>query len=128
MAGTTVKMGKRGTIVLPARLRRQLGLEDGAELTIEARDGEIRLSRAVGPVDDSPVWSAEETAYYMLMNARTKEDWDEILPRVLDLGIDVSSVPGVEPNRRDTLPTRADWEAGEGMRRAARLEELHRPD
>ena len=29
MDSTTIKMGKRGTLVLPAKLRKQFGLEDG---------------------------------------------------------------------------------------------------
>lgn len=89
-----------------------------------ARAGEIRLRPAVW--DDVPTLTAEETAYYILMNTRTKEDWDESLPHVLELGLELAQVPGIDPNRREMLPTREQWEAGEGRRRAARLEELHR--
>ncbi len=43
----TIKMGKRGTIVMPAKLRKQFGLEDGSLMVIEANEGEIRLRPAV---------------------------------------------------------------------------------
>ena len=39
MATTTIKMGKRGTIVLPAKLRKQFGLEDGSLLVTD--DGTV---------------------------------------------------------------------------------------
>jgi AbrB family looped-hinge helix DNA binding protein len=42
----TIKMGKRGTVVLPAKLRKRFGLEAGALLITEERDGEIRLRPA----------------------------------------------------------------------------------
>ena len=35
MATTTIKMGKRGTIVLPAKLRKQFGLGDGSLLVTD---------------------------------------------------------------------------------------------
>ena len=37
MATTTIKMGKRGTIVLPVKLRKQFGLGDGSLLVTEAK-------------------------------------------------------------------------------------------
>ena len=86
MARTTIKMGKRGTIVLPAKLRRQFGLGDGSLLVTEAKDGEIRLRPAF--MYEPPVWSPEETAYYILINSMTKEEWDRNLPYVLELGVD----------------------------------------
>jgi len=82
MTTTTIKMGKRGTIVLPAKLRKQFGLADGSLLVTEAKDGEIRLRPAL--LYEPPVWSAEEKAYYILINSMTKEEWDRNLPDVLE--------------------------------------------
>jgi hypothetical protein len=42
----------------------------------------------------------------------TKEEWDENLPSVMELGVNPANVKGLEPNHRDTLPTRAEWNAG----------------
>jgi AbrB family looped-hinge helix DNA binding protein len=121
MATSTIKMGKRGTIVLPAKLRKQFGLEDGSLLITEAKDGEIRIRPAF--LYEPPVWSPEETAYFILINSMTKDEWDENLPYVRDLGVDPAKVEGLEPNHRETLPTRAEWQAGVVRRRVARLDE-----
>jgi AbrB family looped-hinge helix DNA binding protein len=118
MATTTVKMGKRGTIVLPAKLRKQFGLEYGSLLVTEAKDGEIRLRPAF--VYEPEVWPPEEMAYYILINSVTKEEWDENLPRVLELGIHPAEIEGIEPNHRDTLPTSAEWDVVMG-RTSARV-------
>ena len=105
----TIKMGKRGTLVLPAKLRKQFGLADGSLLVTEAKDGEIRLRPAF--VYEPEVWSPEETAYFVLINSMTKEEWDRNLSYVLELGVDPTQVKGLEPNHRDTLPTDAEWDA-----------------
>jgi bifunctional DNA-binding transcriptional regulator/antitoxin component of YhaV-PrlF toxin-antitoxin module len=108
MATTTIKMGKRGTLVLPAKLRKQLGLTDGSLLTTELRDGEIRMRPAY--VYEPEVWSDEERCFFILINSMTKEEWDRNLPEVLELGIDPTKIESLEQNHRDTLPTRAEWD------------------
>lgn len=109
MGTTTIKMGKRGTLVLPAKLRKQFGLEDGSLLTTEVKDGEIRIRPAY--VYEPEVWSNETMAYFILINSITKEEWDENLPGVLAMGVDPTKIEGLEANHRDTLPTRAEWAA-----------------
>lgn len=106
---TTIKMGKRGTLVLPAKMRKQFGLEDGSLLVTEVKDGEIRLRPAL--LYEPEVWSPEETAYFILINSMTREEWDRNLPHVLELGVDPAQIKGLEPNHRDTLPAEADWDA-----------------
>lgn len=44
---TTVRVGKRGTLVLPARLRRRLGIDDDSLLVAEELAGGILLRPAV---------------------------------------------------------------------------------
>jgi len=121
MAATTIKMGKRGTIVLPAKLRKQFGLGDGSLLVTEAKDGEIRLRPAF--VYEPSVWSPEETAYFILINSMTKEEWDRNLPGVLEMGVDPAKIEGLEPNHRDGLPTDAGWRTHLKRRRAELLQE-----
>ena len=121
MATTTIKMGKRGTIVLPAKLRKQFGLTDGSLLITEAKDGEIRIRPAF--MYEPPVWSSEEKAYFILINSMTKEEWDRNLPDVLEMGIDPTKIEGLEPNHRDGLPTQADWRAHLKRRRSELLKE-----
>jgi AbrB family looped-hinge helix DNA binding protein len=121
MATTTIKMGKRGTIVLPAKLRKQFGLGDGSLLVTEAKDGEIRIRPAF--VYEPPVWSPEETAYFILINSMTKEEWDRNLPDVIAMGVDPTKIEGLEPSHRDGLPTDAEWDARRKRRRAELIQE-----
>jgi len=47
-----IRVGKRGQIVLPAALRRELGIEDGSKLAVRADDeGRIVLE----PVPSDPI-------------------------------------------------------------------------
>jgi len=104
----TIRMGKRGTVVIPARLRKQFGLEDGSLLVTEATGGEIRLRPAT--VYEPEVWGPERMAYFMLINSMTKEEWDRMIPDVIALGVDPAKIDGIEPNHRDSLPTDAEWD------------------
>ena len=106
MASMTVKMGKRGTLVLPSKLRKQLGLIDGSLLTTEVKNGEIRIRPTY--LYEPEVWSDQRRAFFLLYNSVTKEEWDEVLPEVLTLGIDPATIEGLPPNHRDTLPTNAE--------------------
>lgn len=103
----TIKMGKRGTLVLPAKLRRQFGLEDGSLLITEAKDGEIRLRPAF--VYESETWSPERKAELLLNNALTKEEWDEIALDVRSWGLDPLNLPGVDKDQREKLRTDREW-------------------
>ena len=122
---TTVKIGEGGTIALPEELRRQFGLQDGSLVVVDVSGGEIRL-RTLEQVEQ-PAWSPEETAYYMLMSSRSREEWDAKQSSVLAMGVDPAKGDGVDPNYRELLPTLEQYEAQQERRRASRLEELHRP-
>jgi len=109
MEATTIKMGKRGTIVLPAKLRKQFGLEDGSLLQIEPKSGGILIRPAF--LYEPEVWTDDTRAYFILTNSMTKEEWDRNLPDVLEMGIDPAKIEGLSPNHRETLPTDAEWDA-----------------
>jgi len=121
MTATTIKMGKRGTIVLPAKLRKQFGLEDGSLLVTEAKDGEIRLRPAF--VYEPEVWSPQRKAYLTLINAMTQEEYDEVSALLREEGIDPNDAPGLDPNYRSTLPMAKDWRSHLKRRHAELLEE-----
>lgn len=106
---TTIKMGKRGTVVLPAKLRKQFGLQDGSLLVTEAKEGEIRLRPAF--IYEPEMWTPERRAYLTLMNAITQEEYDRISDQLREEGIDPAHVPDLEPGHRATLPTDAEWDA-----------------
>ena len=104
---TTIKIGKRGTLVLPAKLRKQFGLDEGSLLITETKDGEIRLRPAL--LYEPEVWSPERTAYFMLVNSLTKEEWDRAVPDVVAMGFNPNKVEGVPLNYRSTLPSEKEW-------------------
>jgi AbrB family looped-hinge helix DNA binding protein len=100
---TTIKMGKRGTLVLPAKLRKQFGLEDGSLLITEAKEGEIRIRPAIAV--EVEVYTPERRAELLLNNAMTREEWDEIATDVRKWGLDPAKIPFVDPGQRAKLPT-----------------------
>jgi len=104
----TVKMGKRGTILLPASFRKQLGLSGGSLLVTEAKDGEIHLRPAL-PCEPER-WTPERTAYFMLNNCVTQEEWDAMVPDVVAMGLDPNRIEGIEPAHRESLPTDLEWD------------------
>ena len=50
MAMNRAQMGANGRVVIPAGIRRELGLEPGEELVVRVRDGRIELTVDVDPV------------------------------------------------------------------------------
>jgi AbrB family looped-hinge helix DNA binding protein len=100
---TTIKMGKRGTLVLPVKFRRQLGIEDGSILITEAKDGEIHIRPAVAV--EAEVYTPERRAELLLNNAMTREEWDAIAADVRSWGLDPQNIPYVDSDQREKLPT-----------------------
>lgn len=95
-------MGKRGTVVVPVKLRQRFGLKEGDLLITEEREGGILFRPAVAiPVE---VYSSERKAEFLLNNAITKEDYDEACLEVRQMGLDPAKIPHTEPKRRDSLP------------------------
>ena len=79
------KVGKRGTFVIPAELRRRYRLEEGSLVTVESREEGILLRPAVAlPVE---IYSPERRAEFLLANAVDEEDraWAEKQVRALGL-------------------------------------------
>jgi AbrB family looped-hinge helix DNA binding protein len=121
MATTTIKMGKRGTIVIPAKLRKQFGLEDGSLLNVNTVDGKISLTPSYAY--DVDIWTPQRKAYLTLINAMTKEEYDRVADLLRAEGIDPTDVPELEPNYRATLPTDQEWTARMKERKAEILRE-----
>jgi AbrB family looped-hinge helix DNA binding protein len=96
MAGREItKIGRRGTIVIPAALRRRYGLEEGATVVIEEREDGL----AVRPVVVLPVeqYTPERKAEFLLNNAVTKADYRWALQEVRRMGLDPRNVPHEKP-------------------------------
>ena len=84
------KVGKRGAIVVPARLRKRFGIKEGTLVMAEAREDGILIRPAVlVPVE---VYSPERKAEFLLSNATTAKDYLRARKEVKKLGLDPDSI------------------------------------
>ena len=97
MADVTSRMGKRGTIVVPAELRERYGLSEGALIIAEGREDGILLRPAVAiPIE---IYTPERRAEFLLTNAVDDEDYSEIVKEVQAMGLDPNDIPHRQPGR-----------------------------
>lgn len=95
MTDVTSRVGKRGTIVVPAKLRERYGFDEGALVIAEAREDGILLRPAVAvPVE---VYSPERRAEFLLSNAVDDNDYREAVDEVRRMGLDPDSIPHRQP-------------------------------
>ncbi len=113
----TAKIGKRGTLVIPAKLRQRFALKEGDLLVTEEREDGILLRPAVAvPVE---IYTPQRKAEFALNNSVTKEDYDEACRYVREeLGLDPTKIRYTDPKMRDRLPTNAQFD--ERVRRTKR--------
>ena len=89
------KMGKRGTVVIPAQLRRRYGLGEGALVTVDGRDDGVLIRPAVAlPIES---YSAQRKAEFLLSNAVDDADYEWACNR---FGIWVSTRETLHTNGR----------------------------
>ena len=89
------RIGKRGTFVIPARLRRIFGFEEGAEVIAEETPEGVLIRPAVTvPLE---IYSAERKAELILSNAVDSEDYRRAVAEVEAMGLDPSSIPHYRP-------------------------------
>jgi AbrB family looped-hinge helix DNA binding protein len=91
----SAKVGKRGTIVVPARLRKRFGIEEGSIVIAEEKDDGILIRPAmVVPVER---YTPERKAEFLLSNAVGESDYRKARKAVRKLGIDPDSIPHPRP-------------------------------
>ena len=96
MTQITSRVGKRGTVVVPAKLRSLYGLEEGALVIAEATEDGILLRPAVAfPVE---VYTPERRAEFLLTNAVDAEDYREAVVEVKKMGLDPDAVLHTSPD------------------------------
>ncbi len=87
----TATVGTKGTIVLPAKLRRRFGLEQGSLVVVEEREGGVLLRPALAtPIE---TYSIEEQASFLLSNAVDVEDYARAQKNVRAMGLNPDAVP-----------------------------------
>jgi len=89
------KVGKRGAVVIPARLRRRFGIREGTLVIAEEREDGILIRPAVAlPIE---AYSRERIAEFLLSNAVDAQDYAEAVAKVKSMGLDPNSIPHVRP-------------------------------
>ena len=95
MTVETTKIGKRGTIVIPAAIRQKYGLEEGSQLIVEARSEGLLLRPVVTlPVE---IYTPERKAEFLLNNAVTHDDYVAAIEEVRKMGLDPETIPHKNP-------------------------------
>ena len=92
----TLKIGRRGTLVIPARLRRLYGLDEGTSVKVEELEGEGILIRPVA-VLEIELYTRQRRAEFLLSNAVDAADYARALEEVRRLGLDPNTVPHHKP-------------------------------
>ena len=91
------KVGKRGTIVIPAPLRRRFGIEEGSLVIAEEREDGVLIRPAIAvPVE---IYTPERRAQFLLSNAVDGEDYDRAVAEVRKMGLDPAKIPHHKPAR-----------------------------
>jgi AbrB family looped-hinge helix DNA binding protein len=91
----SAKVGKRGAIVVPAKLRKRFGIEEGTVVTAEEREDGILIRPAVVvPIER---YTPERKAEFLLSNATNAADYRKARTEVQKLGIDPDSIPHRRP-------------------------------
>ena len=87
-------MGKRGTIIVPAKLRKRYGIEEGTLVTTEAQEDGVLIRPAVVPVER---YTPERKAELLLSTATTEKDYQRARKEVKRLGVDPDAIPHRRP-------------------------------
>ena len=95
MISETSRVGKRGTVVIPATLRRRFGIEEGALVIAEEREEGVLIRPAVVmPVE---MYTPERRAEFLLSNAVDEADYARAQEEVRKLGLDPDIIPHTKP-------------------------------
>ena len=91
----SARVGKRGAIVVPAKLRKRFGIEEGSIVIAEEKDDGILIRpAAIVPVER---YSPERKAEFLLSNAVDAADYRRARKEVRKLGLDPDSIPHLRP-------------------------------
>ena len=89
------KIGRNGTLVIPAKLRRRFGLREGGMVVLEETEDGISIRPAVAvPVE---VYSPRRKAELLLNNAVDAADYRRAVRAVRKLGLDPETIPHRRP-------------------------------
>ena len=88
----TVVIGKRGVIVIPAKMRKRYKLDEGSPMLMEEREDGIFMRPAVTTPVEVEIYTPERLAEFFLNNVLTKEGYLEARKDVEAMGINPDSI------------------------------------
>jgi AbrB family looped-hinge helix DNA binding protein len=88
----TILIGKRGTVVIPAKIRKRYKLDEGSPMLIEERAEGILMRPAITTPIDVEIYTPERLAEFFLNNVMSKEGYLEARKDVEEMGIDPDSI------------------------------------
>lgn len=92
----SARVGKRGAIVVPAKLRKRFGIEEGSiVIAEETGDGILIRPAMVVPVER---YTPERKAEFLLSNAIDDADYRSARKAVRKMGLDPDTIPHSRPD------------------------------
>lgn len=90
MSQSTSRVGKLGTVVIPAALRRRFGIEEGSLVIVE----DIEEGTLIRPALAVPLgsYTLERRAAFLLSNAVNSEDYARAEEKVRQIGLDPAAI------------------------------------
>jgi AbrB family looped-hinge helix DNA binding protein len=89
------RVGKRGTVVIPAGLRRRFNVTEGSYMMTEERpEGILLRPAAVIPMES---YSPERKAEFLLSTAINAADYADAIKEVKSLGLDPAKIKHHKP-------------------------------
>ncbi|MFI5181325.1 MAG: AbrB/MazE/SpoVT family DNA-binding domain-containing protein [Thermoanaerobaculia bacterium] len=89
------RIGKRGTVVIPARMRKRMGLDEGSLVLVEEDECGVVIRPAVAlPVE---IYAPERKAGFLLENAVNAKDYALARKAVRKMGLDPDRIPHKPP-------------------------------
>lgn len=86
----TARVGKKGTLVIPAQLRKRFGLKEGSFVLAEERaEGILIRPGVVLPFER---YTPERRAEFLLSNAVDAEDYAQAVAEVRRMGLDPDKI------------------------------------
>ena len=93
----TSKVGKCGSVVIPARFRRKVGIDEGTLVIVEEREDGILICPAVAyPIE---VYTPERKAEFILSNAIDAADYRRARKSVREMGLDPGQIRHYRPSK-----------------------------
>ena len=89
------RIGKRGTLVIPAKLRRIFGMREGSEVIAEETPEGILIRPALTlPLE---IYAPERKAEFILSNSVDAPDYARAVEEVHAMGLDPEDIPHRRP-------------------------------